>query len=96
MRCPGGHPGYDRVVVGVVRSVHAQGTVARCRGAVAHHAQGRLLGLANDVGLLSEEYDPDATRLVGNFPQAYSHVALTNTAYNLSRKPGPADIRPNA
>ena len=56
----------------------------------------RLLGLANDVGLLSEEYDPDAKRLVGNFPQAYSHVALTNTAYNLSRAPGPADIRPKA
>jgi GH15 family glucan-1,4-alpha-glucosidase len=54
----------------------------------------RLVGLANDVGLLSEEYDPDAKRLVGNFPQAYSHVALTNTAYNLSREPGPADIRP--
>lgn len=43
----------------------------------------RLLGLANDVGLLSEEYAPDAHRLVGNFPQAFSHVALVNTAFNL-------------
>ncbi len=53
-----------------------------------------LLALRNDVGLLSEEYDPEAQRLVGNFPQAFSHVSLINTACNLSRAPGPADIRP--
>jgi GH15 family glucan-1,4-alpha-glucosidase len=45
----------------------------------------RLLGLANDVGLLSEEYDPGAKRLVGNFPQAFSHVGLVNTARNLTK-----------
>jgi GH15 family glucan-1,4-alpha-glucosidase len=45
----------------------------------------RLLGLRNDVGLLSEEYDVGARRLVGNFPQAFSHLALVNTAHNLSR-----------
>jgi GH15 family glucan-1,4-alpha-glucosidase len=45
----------------------------------------RLTGLANDVGLLSEEYDPSAERLVGNFPQAFSHVGLVNTAMNLDR-----------
>jgi GH15 family glucan-1,4-alpha-glucosidase len=45
----------------------------------------RLVGLANDVGLLSEEYDPRTERLVGNFPQAFSHVALVNSAYNLTR-----------
>jgi GH15 family glucan-1,4-alpha-glucosidase len=44
----------------------------------------RLVGLCNDVGLLSEEYDPRAKRLVGNFPQAFSHLALINSAYNLS------------
>jgi GH15 family glucan-1,4-alpha-glucosidase len=44
----------------------------------------RLLGLANDVGLLSEEYDPQAKRFLGNFPQAFTHVALVNTACNLS------------
>jgi GH15 family glucan-1,4-alpha-glucosidase len=44
----------------------------------------RLSGLCNDVGLLSEEYDPKADRLLGNFPQAFSHVALINTAANLS------------
>ena len=45
----------------------------------------RLLALRNDVGLLSEEYDPVARRLVGNFPQAFSHVGLVNTARNLER-----------
>jgi GH15 family glucan-1,4-alpha-glucosidase len=50
----------------------------------------RLLALQNDVGLLSEEYDVKEKRLVGNFPQAFSHVALVNTACNLSRRVGPA------
>src|SRR6267378_2535418 len=50
----------------------------------------RLIGLSNDVGLLSEEYDPRTRRLLGNFPQALSHVALVNTALNLSRAEGPA------
>jgi GH15 family glucan-1,4-alpha-glucosidase len=53
----------------------------------------RLCGLANDVGLLSEEYDPDARRLLGNFPQALSHIAIVDTARNLSRPGGPADER---
>lgn len=44
----------------------------------------RLLALTNDVGLLSEEYDPSAGRMLGNFPQAFSHVALINSAVNLS------------
>jgi GH15 family glucan-1,4-alpha-glucosidase len=46
----------------------------------------RLLEIRNDVGLLSEEYDPVAKRLLGNFPQAFSHVGLVNTAHNLTRK----------
>jgi GH15 family glucan-1,4-alpha-glucosidase len=45
----------------------------------------RLLQLQNDLGLLSEEYDPEAKRFVGNFPQAFSHLALVNTAFTLSR-----------
>jgi GH15 family glucan-1,4-alpha-glucosidase len=45
----------------------------------------RLVGLRNDLGLLSEEYDHVAKRLVGNFPQAFSHLALVNSAYNLTR-----------
>jgi GH15 family glucan-1,4-alpha-glucosidase len=44
---------------------------------------GRLVALANDVGLLAEEYDPRLRRLTGNFPQAFSHVALVGTAFNL-------------
>jgi GH15 family glucan-1,4-alpha-glucosidase len=52
----------------------------------------RLLSLRNDVGLLSEEYDPRAKRLIGNFPQAFSHVALISTALNL-HDIGPAQRR---
>jgi GH15 family glucan-1,4-alpha-glucosidase len=44
----------------------------------------KLLALRNDVGLLSEEYSPDDRRLVGNFPQAFSHVTLLNTAFILN------------
>jgi GH15 family glucan-1,4-alpha-glucosidase len=53
----------------------------------------RLTGLANDVGLLAEEYDVTAARLVGNFPQAFTHVALVNTAHNLGAGPSPAKER---
>ena len=53
----------------------------------------RLLALRNDLGLLSEEYDVGAQRLVGNFPQAFSHVALVNSAYNLARSSKPAEQR---
>jgi GH15 family glucan-1,4-alpha-glucosidase len=53
----------------------------------------RLVALCNDVGLLAEEYDPIARRQVGNFPQAFSHIALINTAYNLHRASGPAAAR---
>ena len=53
----------------------------------------RLLALRNDVGLLSEEYDVGAQRLVGNFPQAFSHVALVNSAHNLARISKPAEQR---
>jgi GH15 family glucan-1,4-alpha-glucosidase len=55
----------------------------------------RLLSLRNDLGLLSEEYDTEHHRLVGNFPQAFSHVALVNTALNLAEaRTGPAERRP--
>ncbi|MDE1156128.1 MAG: glycoside hydrolase family 15 protein [Acidobacteriaceae bacterium] len=51
----------------------------------------RLLSLRNDVGLLSEEYDTKAKRMLGNFPQALSHIALVHTAFTLNDqwKPGP-------
>jgi GH15 family glucan-1,4-alpha-glucosidase len=57
-----------------------QGRVAEAEALFA-----RLTALATDLGLLAEEYDPAAGRLVGNFPQAFSHVALVGTALNLAR-----------
>ncbi|HTW74840.1 MAG TPA: glycoside hydrolase family 15 protein [Steroidobacteraceae bacterium] len=53
----------------------------------------RLLALRNDVGLLSEEYHPRDRRLIGNFPQALSHIALVNTAHNLYHARKPAEQR---
>jgi GH15 family glucan-1,4-alpha-glucosidase len=50
----------------------------------------RLLGIRNDVGLLAEGYDTEKRRLAGNFPQAFSHVGLVNSALNLSRPRAPA------
>ena len=59
--------------------LHQQG---RCAEAVALYD--RLLALRNDVGLISEEYDPERGRLVGNFPQAFTHIGIVETAYTLS------------
>jgi GH15 family glucan-1,4-alpha-glucosidase len=56
----------------------------------------RVLAVRNDVGLLSEEYEPRTRRLLGNFPQALSHVAVVNTAQNLTRAGGPAEHRRQA
>ncbi|HET7504911.1 MAG TPA: glycoside hydrolase family 15 protein, partial [Kofleriaceae bacterium] len=53
----------------------------------------RLLTLRNDVGLLAEQYDVRAHRLVGNFPQAFSHIALVTTCNNLMRASKPATQR---
>ena len=55
----------------------------------------RLLTLRNDLGLLSEQYDVEHGRLVGNFPQAFSHLALVNSACNLGRVSRPAEQRPD-
>jgi GH15 family glucan-1,4-alpha-glucosidase len=52
----------------------------------------RLLPLANDLGLLSEQYDPDSKRLLGNFPQAFSHIALINAAFRLEYEAGAPDV----
>jgi GH15 family glucan-1,4-alpha-glucosidase len=56
----------------------------------------RLLARCNDVGLFAEEFDPQNGRMLGNFPQAYSHVGLINCALNLSRQTGPAEERSEA
>ncbi len=52
-----------------------------------------LLSIRNDVGLLAEEYDPVARRQLGNFPQAFSHLGLINTARNLTQRDKPATVR---
>jgi GH15 family glucan-1,4-alpha-glucosidase len=56
----------------------------------------RLLTIRNDLGLLAEEYDPHNRRLIGNFPQAFSHVGLINTAFNLTRRAKPTEQRAKA
>jgi GH15 family glucan-1,4-alpha-glucosidase len=56
----------------------------------------RVLVVRNDVGLLSEQYEPSTRRFLGNFPQAFSHVGLINTARNLDRAGGPGEDRPGA
>jgi len=60
----------------------------------AHALFERLVGLANDLGLLAEEYDPETKRLLGNFPQAFTHLALVNSAFNvLPHLPAPTHRR---
>ncbi|PRX43712.1 GH15 family glucan-1,4-alpha-glucosidase [Prauserella shujinwangii] len=56
----------------------------------------RLLSLRNDVGLLAEQYAPDEGRLIGNFPQALSHIPLVDTALTLAQPHGPAEQRAQA
>src|SRR5215831_14662734 len=63
------------------------------RHAEARKLFDRLLSRCNDVGLLAEEFDPLTDRMLGNFPQAYSHVGLINCALNLTRQKGPAEER---
>jgi hypothetical protein len=63
------------------------------RYAAARKLFARLLSRCNDVGLLVEEIDPLTGRMLGNFPQAYSHVGLINCALGLSRQKGPAEDR---
>jgi GH15 family glucan-1,4-alpha-glucosidase len=73
--------------------------LADCLALIGRHADARrtferLLAVRNDVGLLSEMYDPARQRLLGNFPQAFSHVGLVNTALNLRRGgSGPSAVR---
>ena len=60
----------------------------------AHALLERLLGLTNDLGLISEEYDPKAGRLLGNFPQAFTHLALVNSVFNVApHLPSPMEKR---
>ncbi len=76
---PGGEGAFLACSFWLASAWHMQG-----RHAEAKQLFERLLGLRNDVGLLSEEYDPGAKRMTGNFPQAFSHVALITTALTLA------------
>jgi Glycosyl hydrolases family 15 len=71
----------------------ADNYILQGRYAEARKLFDRLLSRRNDVGLLAEEFDPLCGRMLGNFPQAYSHVGLINCALNLSRQKGPAEER---
>lgn len=71
----------------------ADAFVLQGRYADARRLFERLEGLCNDVGLLAEEYDPVGGRMLGNFPQAFSHLGFINTALNLARASGPAEER---
>jgi GH15 family glucan-1,4-alpha-glucosidase len=71
----------------------ADNYVLQKRHADARRTFERLISTANDVGLLSEEYDLHAQRMVGNFPQAFSHVGLVNTAHNIAGQAKPAHQR---
>jgi len=62
----------------------------------ARELYGKLVALRNDVGLLAEEYDPVSGRMLGNFPQAFSHLGLVNTAWHLSEKEAYEPLRPSA
>ena len=74
----------------------ADNYVLQGRHAEARDLFERILDLRNDVGLLSEEYDVKLQRQTGNFPQAFSHVALVNTAHNLTSKLSPVHHRSGA
>ncbi len=86
---PGGEGAFLLCSFWLVDNLALQG---RYDEAAAHFE--RLLALRNDVGLLAEEYDLHAGRMLGNFPQAFSHLGLINSARNLARPGGPAEDRP--
>jgi GH15 family glucan-1,4-alpha-glucosidase len=87
---------------------HGEGTFLACSFWLAdnYELQGRhedalrmferLLAIRNDVGLLAEEYDSFGKRQLGNFPQAFSHVGLVNTAFNLTSRSSQPTVGPSA
>jgi GH15 family glucan-1,4-alpha-glucosidase len=92
------HPGVDGLPEGEGAFLACSFWLVDALVLLGRHEEARahfekLLGLANDVGLLAEEYDPRNNRMLGNFPQALSHVALVNSAVNLTRVRGPAHMR---
>ncbi len=91
-------PGVDGLPAGEGHFLPCSFWLADCLALCGRHDEAvalfeSLLALRNDVGLLAEEYDAVARRQLGNFPQALTHMALVNTARNLSRPGGPSDHR---
>lgn len=106
---PGGQGAHDSQGVHSVDGMHGtEGTFVACSlwyadalAATGHaerarEAFERVLAIRNDVGLLSEQWDPDAGRQLGNAPQAFSHIALVETAFALSSAPSPRRRGPRA
>jgi GH15 family glucan-1,4-alpha-glucosidase len=92
------HKGVDGLPPGEGVFLACSFWYADCLTLLGRHREARalfekLLALCNDVGLLAEEYDPAERRQLGNFPQAFSHLALINTALNLENAHGPAHRR---
>lgn len=85
---PAGEGAFLLCTFWLVDNLTLQGRLNEAREIFEH-----LLDLRNDVGLLSEMYNPRVGRLLGNFPQAFSHVGLVNTARNLTEAGGPAEHR---
>ena len=83
----------DCLEVGNERAFQRPGRFAGGEACAARALFERLLALRNDVGLLAEEYDPHSGRQLGNFPQAFSHLALINAAHSLSTWEGAARLR---
>jgi len=89
---PGGEGAFLACSFWLVDNLALQGRLTE-----ANHMFERLLAVANDVGLLAEEFDPVAGQQLGNFPQAFSHVALIHSAFNLlsshQSAPMPTELR---
>ena len=85
---PGNEGAFLACSFWLVDNYHLQGRTDEARALFE-----KVAGLANEVGLLSEEYSTGQQRLLGNFPQALTHVALVNSAFNLSAAEGPAEDR---
>jgi GH15 family glucan-1,4-alpha-glucosidase len=82
---PGDEGAFIACSFWLVEALHLIGREDEARELFEH-----LLSLRNDLGLLAEEYDPRPGRMVGNFPQALSHIPLVTSALLLSAAPGPA------
>jgi GH15 family glucan-1,4-alpha-glucosidase len=92
------HPEVDGLPAGEATFLLATFWLADCLELIGRHDEAvrtfeRVLAIRNDVGLLAEGYDPSLGRQLGNFPQAFAHIGLVNTARNLGRREGPARHR---